>query len=177
LNDLVLEYNKTHDDKIELELDKDYRVIGKNENEFCALNETLCLYAELSRIGNEQQLRDYLNKQLHNFISDLKYYETSFKVFDYTEELNLWVSGKEIEGNQLLYILSNSKILATSERENFAKQWISNTGELILQNESGEVNPFLRNFFYIEGLFSNNLRLSLSGSEINHPDKSFSMYS
>jgi hypothetical protein len=29
----------------------------------------------------------------------------------------------------------------------------------------------LEKFFYIEGLFSNNLRLSLSGTEINHPDK------
>lgn len=33
------------------------------------------------------------------------------------------------------------------------------------------MNPFLEKFFYIEGLFSNNLRLSLSGTEINHPDK------
>jgi hypothetical protein len=33
------------------------------------------------------------------------------------------------------------------------------------------MNPFLEKFFYIEGLFSNNLRLSLSGTEVNHPDK------
>ena len=26
-------------------------------------------------------------------------------------------------------------------------------------------------FFYVEGLLSNNLRMSLTGSEINHPNK------
>jgi hypothetical protein len=40
------------------------------------------------------------------------------------------------------------------------------------RNEPGMVlNPFLDKFFYIEGLLSNNLRMSLTGSEINHPDK------
>jgi len=29
----------------------------------------------------------------------------------------------------------------------------------------------LDKFFYIEGFLSNNLRMSLTGSEINHPDK------
>lgn len=36
-----------------------------------------------------------------------------------------------------------------------------------------ELNPFLSRFFYVEGLMSNNLRMSLTGSEINHPDKAF----
>ena len=36
------------------------------------------------------------------------------------------------------------------------------------------LNPFLDKFFYVEGLLSNNLRMSLTGSEINHPDKAFS---
>jgi hypothetical protein len=35
------------------------------------------------------------------------------------------------------------------------------------------LNPFLDKFFYVEGLLSNNLRMSLTGSEINHPDKAF----
>ena len=34
-----------------------------------------------------------------------------------------------------------------------------------------ELKPFLDKFFYIEGLLSNNLRMSLTGSEINHPNK------
>ena len=34
------------------------------------------------------------------------------------------------------------------------------------------LNPFLDKFFYVVGLLSNNLRMSLTGSEINHPDKS-----
>ncbi|MDY6153350.1 MAG: hypothetical protein SPI06_08055 [Terrisporobacter sp.] len=29
----------------------------------------------------------------------------------------------------------------------------------------------LDKFFYVEGFLSNNLRMSLTGSEINHPDK------
>jgi hypothetical protein len=31
----------------------------------------------------------------------------------------------------------------------------------------------LEKYFYIEGLASNNMRLLLSGSEINHPDKEY----
>jgi hypothetical protein len=42
------------------------------------------------------------------------------------------------------------------------------------KNEEGMMlNPLLDKFFYIEGLLSNNLRMSLTGSEINHPDKAF----
>jgi hypothetical protein len=75
----------------------------------------------------------------------------------------------------LLNILSNTKILSIKDRKEFANKWISNTGELII-NIGGEVNPLLEKFFYLEGLLSNNLRLSLTGSEINHPDKSDNLF-
>jgi len=41
----------------------------------------------------------------------------------------------------------------------------------VYNGEPVTLNPFLDKFFYVEGLLSNNLRMSLTGSEINHPDK------
>jgi len=41
----------------------------------------------------------------------------------------------------------------------------------VYNGEAVTLNPFLDKFFYVEGLLSNNLRMSLTGSEINHPDK------
>jgi len=43
-------------------------------------------------------------------------------------------------------------------------------------SKNGELNPFLEKFFYIEGLYSNNLRIALSGVETNHPDKSNNLF-
>jgi len=74
------------------------------------------------------------------------------------------------------------------KRQQFFKNWVDpETGRLILakkhdgtaiigigddyNNEDVVLNPFLDKFFYVEGLLSNNVRMSLTGTEINHPDK------
>ena len=170
LSKLVLEYNKNNQDKIELELDKDYR----NYKDHCELNETLYYYASLYS-GSRENLEGYLKNQLRLFLDDIRKYNFSLKVFESTEDLNNWKAGKEVNSryNPYLKILSSEKILDKGARGAFIDQWVDKTtGELILENNLGEVNPLFKNFFYIEGLFSNNLRLSLTGSEINHPIKS-----
>ena len=75
-------------------------------------------------------------------------------------------------------------------KRKFFNEWVdAETGKLILaktnngknilgigdnyNNEDVILNPFLDKFFYIEGLLSNNLRMSLTGSEINHPNKAY----
>lgn len=171
LNDLVMQYNKANpNDVIELELDKDYRVF----NGHCAVNEILREYSLLS--SDPVRLKKFLDNQLQLFVQDIENYNTSLKVFDYNIDLNKWVNNESlpyVKYNGILRALSDKRILKIEDRARYAKEWISPTGELRITNEQGEVNPFLKKFFFIEGLSSNNLRLSLTGSEINHPDKAF----
>lgn len=164
---LVYTYNQNNVDKIELEADKDFR----DRKKFCDLNEIVDFYAKL--YNDPTRLKKYIFEQQKLFIENLEEYGVSFKLFDSKNDLNSWINGSLNDKNLNLItrILSDSSILKNIDREKFAKEWINqDTGELIL-SKNNKMNPFLQKFFYIEGLFSNNLRLSLSGSEINHPDK------
>ena len=164
---LVYTYNQNNVDKIELEADKDFR----DRKKFCDLNEIVDFYAKL--YNDPTRLKKYIFEQQKLFIENLEEYGVSFKLFDSKNDLNSWINGSLNDKNLNLItrILSDSSILKNIDREKFAKEWINqDTGELILSKDN-KMNPFLQKFFYIEGLFSNNLRLSLSGSEINHPDK------
>ena len=87
--------------------------------------------------------------------------------------------------NPLIKVIT--EIFKKDDRINFFKNWVDeSTGRLIIAKANGknyitnatisgevELNPLLDKFFYIEGFLSNNLRMSLTGSEINHPDKAF----
>lgn len=164
---LVFSYNQHNLEKIELEKDKDYR----NRKKFCDLNEITDFYAKL--YNEPIRLKKFLKQQQELFIENLKEYGVNFRLFDSTQELNSWISNKlnDKSATQTVRLLSDTKLLQVKDRQAFADKWINKeTGELLLQKDS-EMNPFLEKFFYIEGLFSNNLRLSLSGTEINHPDK------
>ena len=165
LMQLVYEYNLANTDKIELEKDIDYRVRGNH----CTLNEIISFYAKL--YNNPKRLRNFLKKQENIFANQLKSYCRNFTVFNSYEEITAFINNKLEKPTYIAKILSDTSILEVKDRENFVKQWIEkDTGELIIQKD-GQLNPFFQKFFYIEGIFSNNLRLSLSGSEVNHPDK------
>ncbi len=167
LTNLAYWYNQYNLDKIELEKDKDYR----SRKEFCDLNEVTDFYAKL--YNDPVRLRKFLRQQQELFLDNLREYGVNFRLFDSTSELNSWISNtlQEKNATQTVRLLSDSKILQVKDRKEFADKWINkDTGELLLERD-GILNPFLQKFFYIEGLFSNNLRLSLSGTEINHPDK------
>ena len=164
---LVFSYNQHNLEKIELEKDKDYR----NRKKFCDLNEITDFYAKL--YNEPVRLKKFLKQQQELFLENLREYGVNFRLFDSTQELNSWINNKlnEKAATQTVRLLSDTKLLQVKDRQAFADKWIDKeTGELLLQKDS-EMNPFLEKFFYIEGLFSNNLRLSLSGTEINHPDK------
>lgn len=167
LTNLAYWYNQYNLDKIELEKDKDYR----SRKKFCDLNEVTDFYAKL--YNDSVRLRKFLRQQQELFLDNLREYGVNFRLFDSTSELNSWISNtlQEKNATQTVRLLSDSKILQVKDRKEFADKWINkDTGELLLERD-GILNPFLQKFFYIEGLFSNNLRLSLSGTEINHPDK------
>lgn len=164
---LVFSYNQHNLEKIELEKDKDYR----NRKKFCDLNEITDFYAKL--YNEPVRLKKFLKQQQELFLENLREYGVNFRLFDSTQELNSWINNKlnEKAATQTVRLLSDTKLLQVKDRQAFADKWIDKeTGELLLQKDS-EMNPFLEKFFYIEGLFSNNLRLSLSGTEINHPDR------
>lgn len=167
LTNLVFRYNQYNIEKIELEKDKDYR----SRKGFCDLNEVIDFYAKL--YNDPTRLRKFLKQQQELFLDNLREYGVNFRLFDSTQDLNSWINDKlnSKVATQVVRLLSDTKLLQVKDRQSFADSWINKeTGELILSKDS-QMNPFLEKFFYIEGLFSNNLRLSLSGTEVNHPDK------
>lgn len=167
LTNLVFRYNQYNIEKIELEKDKDYR----SRKGFCDLNEIIDFYAKL--YNDPLRLKKFLKQQQELFLDNLREYGVNFRLFDSTQDLNSWINDKldNRVSTQVVRLLSDTKLLQVKDRQSFADDWINKeTGELILSKDS-QMNPFLEKFFYIEGLFSNNLRLSLSGTEANHPDK------
>lgn len=167
LTSLVFRYNQYNIEKIELEKDKDYR----SRKGFCDLNEVIDFYAKL--YNDPLRLKKFLKQQQELFLDNLREYGVNFRLFDSTQDLNSWINDKldNRVSTQVVRLLSDTKLLQVKDRQSFADDWINKeTGELILSKDS-QMNPFLEKFFYIEGLFSNNLRLSLSGTEVNHPDR------
>ena len=161
-----------------------------DEVEYCTFNEILEYNARI--YNNEALLREYLEREKYNFLQNLIDFNTSFQVLDYKDSVYNYtkkdISPRATSKTPILHtILSNLE--TANDRIEFFKNWVdAKTGKLILAkqgnrnilgigkdfdaNEPGMVlNPFLEKFFYVESLYSNNLRLSLTGSEINHPDK------
>lgn len=179
LAEVVYNYNVTHpDDQIEVELDKDYRIrTDRKGNAFCDINEITKFYGSLADDTElASQLRqEYFAEQKKLFAQDLKSSNLDLTIFSQVLDRQSWLDEtkeRDYYPNYLLQIISNPKILGLNERAAYAKHWIdANTGELLIEDAEGNLNPFFEHFFYIEGLYSNNLRLLLTGSEINHPDK------
>ena len=194
LTDIAFDLN------IELEKDKDYRVHkGKRKLQdgteekynWLSINEILQYNAKLYK--NENLLHAYLNEEKINFLQNLIDLNTSFQVIEYSDKYEYYTKNKSIDErasskNSIISIIKN--IYKGEDRQKFFEQWVdAKTGKLILakqgdrnifgigndfkQNDEVELNPLLDKFFYVEGFLSNNLRLSLTGSEINHPDKAF----
>lgn len=185
---------------IELEKDKDYRerkkkiVVNGEEKtvKYCVINEILEYNARV--YNDEELLYESLNHEKYNFLQNLIDYNTSFQVIDFGDDIEYYLKDKiddrtKSKNAVITTILNIYK--SPDERKAFFSEWIdSKTGKLILAKQGGRnilglsgdfnkneegmmLNPMLDKFFYIEGLLSNNLRMSLTGSEINHPDKAF----
>lgn len=166
-------------------LDADYRKTGKH----LAVNELLQYYAE-ELYANKATLNAFLEQQKHLFVQNFLDNNCTYQV------VNLNDSVDNYYGEKLPESISNNPIMQTilglykndsKGRSAFFKNWVdAKTGKLILAKQNGlniisntkidsnkdiVVNPLLDKFFYVEGFLSNNLRMSLTGSEINHPDK------
>lgn len=184
---------------VTLELDKDYRIITENKQKVCTYNEMLEYNAEILYAtnvdGEYANLRDYLREQRKVFISNLIQANSSFQVVDFNDNYDNYIEGKleEVKSKNavmstILRYFKQDTEHGIEKRQQFFKNWVdSETGRLILakkhdgttiigigdnyNNEDVVLNPFLDKFFYVEGLLSNNIRMSLTGTEINHPDK------
>lgn len=158
----------------------------------CFINEILEYNA---RVYNDKELLyQVLEHEKYNFLQNLIDYNSSFQVVDFGDSVENYttkeISSKAKSKNAIITTILNH-LTNSEDRMKFFEEWVdAKTGKLILAKqgkrnilgigndfnpkEAGLVlNPFLDKFFYVEGLLSNNLRMSLTGSEINHPDKAF----
>jgi hypothetical protein len=194
----LLEYGKRLN--INLEKDKDYRerkkkVIVNGEEKtikYCCVNEILEYNARVYTTDN--LLYKALNHEKYNFLQNLIDYNTTFQVINFGDDRDYYtkktIDAKAKSKNAIITTILNY-YTDPEERIKFFENWVDDkTGKLILAKQGGRnilglmgdfnkneegmmLNPMLDRFFYIEGLLSNNLRMSLTGSEINHPDKAF----
>lgn len=157
---------------VELQLDTHYRK-GKKGLKF---NELLQYYAfNLYKDG----LKSELKLEQLNFLNDLLDSGVSFQTKYYDEST---ISKSKNPIAQILKSKSLSKLLGNPALET---EWTKN-GKLILAKVDGkdilygsriknyktlQLNPILEKYFYLDSLLSNNLRFSLTGSEVAHPDK------
>lgn len=166
-------------------LDADYR----KSNGHLVVNELLQYYAE-ELYANSNTLNAFLEQQKHLFVQNFLDNNCTYQVIDLNDSVDNYY------GEKLPESISNNPIMQTilglykndsKGRSAFFKNWVdAKTGKLILAKQNGlniisntkidsskdiVLNPLLDKFFYVEGFLSNNLRISLTGSEINHPDK------
>lgn len=172
---------------INLEKDLDYRVIkGNDGKKHCVINEQLDYNANYL-YSNVDNLSDFLERQKQEFVNNLIDTDSTFQVVDYNDDYNNYLAEKlpTKRGSKNPIINTILKLYKGEARQEFFKNWVdASTGRLIIAKDSKgnivsdtvsnniELNPLLDKFFYIEGFISNNLRMSLTGNELNHPDKS-----
>lgn len=174
---------------IDVTKDADYRIVkDSNGKQHLVINELLDYYAN-SLYNDEATLKSFLQEQKNLFAQQLLDTGNIFQVLDYRDKISNYTSSRlpeELKSkNPLIKVIT--EIFKKDDRIKFFKNWVDeSTGRLIIAKANGknyitndtisgevELNPLLDKFFYIEGFLSNNLRMSLTGSEINHPNKAF----
>lgn len=185
--DSVQTYLKTHKDQEFIQKAYDKNVDVYLDTHYRKLKDGLAINELLYHYANELYTPDVLKRRLHKdkiqFMQNL--YSTGIELpikfknlfsltsnFDKSDpitklfceltegwnekSINEWVSGDQL-------------ILARAVRKDGTSREILN-GE-IEADETLELNPILNSYFLLDTLFGNNLRFSLTGSEINHKVK------
>lgn len=143
-----------------------------------SINELLYNYA--NGLFKEQALHNRLQQEKQSFIRDLLSNRLSFRI-DYTENGELdSVNGNAItkfiiklKGSNIAksWIRGDKLILAKIKRKNGTYIPVTNAKFKLQPGEEFIINPVLNAFFMVDNLIGNNLRFSLTGSEINHKVK------
>lgn len=168
---LAEEKSKELGEKIIIYRDKDFRQTSNG----LAINELLYYYANDLYVSKES-VNARLNQEREAFVLDLIENNVKFKV-DYTKDnkidkstgigaflsnanvnIDLWVEGD---------YLVRAKVRNT--RTGQFRNYEDNT--LLSEDEEIILNPLLEAYFSVDSVFTNNLRHSLTGSEINHKVK------
>lgn len=164
--------------------------IEKIPIKYCTINEILKYNTQI--YNDKNLLNQALEHEKYNFLQNLIDYNTTYQVLNFQDKIEYYtqkaIHEKASSKNPIITTIL-SHFVESKERIQFFKDWVdAKSGKLILAKQNGKnilgigtdfdknepgmiLNPLLDKFFYVEGLLSNNLRLSLTGSEINHPDK------
>lgn len=145
-----------------------------------ALNELLYEFAN-NLYNNPELLKKRLQKDKQEFIKilyqnrfNLKVKYNSDRKLDLFDPITKFFNTIE-QKNQKDWIIGDRLILAKARNVNNGHIRNIIAGE-IHDNEEIILNPVLNSYFLLDNLIGNNLRLSLTGSEINHKVKSLSNF-
>ena len=155
--------------------DVHYRqIVGKN----LSINELLYEYA--NNLYTPENLHTRLESEKINFVNDILSNRLSF-------EVSLTDSGdlNKATGNEVTkflvdmlgsdagksWIKGNKLVLAKVKGKNGRVRKVTYGKVSLDPGETFEINPVLNAFFMLDNLIGNNLRYSLTGSEINHKVK------
>ena len=172
---------------LRVQVDLHYRVKKINGKEALLVSENL---AHETKYADAAYLRNKFAEEEVKFINQLvnsgvlfyvDYHDTSLYDRDFSK---LSVQDQLRKSSNPIANIITSLYTTEAAVEEYANKWIKN-GKLVLAYDKdgkaiqftntdnvSEINPLLEKYFYIDSLISNNLRLSLTGFETNHPDKS-----
>lgn len=155
--------------------DVHYRqIVGKN----LSINELLYEYA--TNLYTSENLHNRLEFEKVNFINDILSNRLSFEVsLTDSGDLNN-ATGNEVTkflvnmlGSNVgkTWVRGNKLVLAKIKGKNGRVRKVTYGKVSLNPDETFEINPILNAFFMLDNLIGNNLRYSLTGSEINHKVK------
>lgn len=155
--------------------DVHYRqIIGKN----LSINELLYEYA--TNLYTPENLHNRLEYEKVNFINDLLSNRLSFEIslndsgeLDYVNGNDVTKFLKNMLGSSVgkSWVKGNKMILAKIKSKNGRVRNVTYGKITLNPDETFIINPVLNAFFMLDNLIGNNLRYSLTGSEINHKVK------
>lgn len=180
-----------------VERNSEYRTIKNKEGKtVVAFNELVSYNAGLYFNG---ALSYRLKKEAKYFVEGLLSTNSYFKVLGIKDNYDDYLEDEIPEKNIYKNVILNTIVSYYKNKEDriaFFKNWVDeNTGNLILAKQTknnpktGEkeivniidnssdfninsettLNPLLSKFFYVESFLANNLRMSITGSEVSHP--------
>ena len=178
LQDRINEYNVRNNTNLVFYKDTHYREIKLNGKKRLSINELLIEYA-FNLYGNK--LHSRLQHEKLQFLQDLLSNRVTFPIQrdpDNPQKLVAKSSADsttrflmEVLGQKALdWVHGSSMILAKAKNRKTGRTRDILYGE-VQEDEEVELNPVLNAYFMLDNLIGNNLRMSLTGSEINHKVK------
>lgn len=180
LQDKINEYNTKNNTNLVFYKDTHFREIELNGKKHLSINELLIEYTfDLY----EDKLHSRLEKEKLNFLNDLLSNRVSFPIQRDPKDPSKLLpkaTADSITGflihllgsNAINWVHGSNMILAKATNKDGKTRDVL-YGD-IKEDETVTLNPVLNAYFMLDNLIGNNLRMSLTGSEINHKVKSLS---